>query len=245
MRRSFWRAASFILRFSLFSAGLLAAALLLGNFFFPSESIPVGVSEEARLTVIIDAGHGGRDGGASADDGTLEKNLNLAVAKKLESLLLSADVRVVMTRHTDIELASPDSEHKKRDDLNARLAMTEEYENAILVSIHMNKFPVAKYSGLQVYYSQNHAGSLVLAEQIQSDARTLKPDNDRAVKAASSSIFLLSHVKIPAVLVECGFLSNPEETALLKTDDYQQKLAMSLYTSILTYLAEISQSGDL
>ncbi len=230
---------NFVLRFSFFSMVFIAAALFLGKALFPPESIPVGTDEDNRFTVILDAGHGGRDGGASADDGTLEKNLNLAVAKKLEALLLSADIRVVMTRHEDIELASPSSDHKKRDDLNARLAMTEQYENAIFVSIHMNKFPVAKYSGLQVYYSKNHAESLTLAEQIQEDSRSLKADNDRAVKAAGDSIFLLSHAKIPAVLVECGFLSNPEETALLKTEAYQQKLAMSLYTSILTYLSTI------
>ena len=229
---------AFLLRFSLFSAILLGSALFLGRAFFPLEALPVGAEEDSRLTVIIDAGHGGRDGGAVADDGTLEKNLNLAVAKRLEGLLHSADVRVVMTRCEDIELASPNSDHKKRDDLNARLAITEDYENAILVSIHMNKFPIAKYSGLQVYYSPNHEGSLTLAEQIQADSLSLKEDNDRSVKAAGDSIYLLSHAEIPAVLVECGFLSNPEELSLLKTEDYQQKLAMSLYTSIISYLSQ-------
>ncbi len=217
---------------------MIACTLALGRFFFPPELLPAAASEKDRFTVIIDAGHGGRDGGAIADDGTLEKDLNLAVAKKLEAMLRSADVHVVMTRSTDIELASPDSPHKKRDDLNARLSMTEEYENAILVSIHMNKYPVSKYSGLQVYYSPNHTGSLALAEQIQKDALSLKSDNGRTVKSASDAIYLLSHTKIPAVLVECGFLSNYEETALLKSEAYQQKLAMSLYASILTYLTE-------
>lgn len=228
---------AFAIRFSLFSACLLGMTLFLGRTFFPPVAIPAGIDEDDRITVIIDAGHGGRDGGAVADDGTLEKNLNLAVAKRLEALLLSADIRVIMTRSGDIELASPDSDHKKRDDLNARLAITEAYDPAILVSIHMNKFPVAKYSGLQVYYSPNHEDSLALAEQVQADSLTLKPGNNRAVKAAGDSIYLLSHAEIPAVLVECGFLSNPEELSLLKTDDYQQKLAMSLYTSIITYLS--------
>ena len=116
--------------------------------------------------------------------------------------------------------------------------MTEAYENAILVSIHMNKFPIARYNGLQVYYSSNHEGSLTLAEQIQNGALSLNGENDRAVKAAGDSIYLLSHAKIPAVLVECGFLSNPEELALLKTEDYQQKLVMSIYASIMRYLSD-------
>jgi N-acetylmuramoyl-L-alanine amidase len=226
---------TFLLRFSFFSAVFIIATLWLGRTFFPPESIPVGTAEDDRFTVIIDAGHGGRDGGASAADGTLEKHLNLAVAKKLEHLLRLADVRVVMTRSEDIELASPDSDHKKRDDLNARLAMTEQYENAILVSIHMNTFPVAKYSGLQVYYSKNHAKSLTLAEQIQKDSLSLKADNDRTVKASGDSIFLLSHAKIPAVLVECGFLSNPEEAALLANEDYQRALARLLFLAIMEY----------
>ncbi len=227
----------FLLRFTVFSGILLAAALLLGKIFFPPDSLAVGAEEDAKYTVIIDAGHGGRDGGAVADDdGTLEKHLNLAVAQKLKELLETADVRVVMTRSTDTELASPDSSHKKRDDLEARVAMTEDYANAILVSIHMNKFPVSKYSGLQVYYSPNHKESITLAEQIQTDALSLKAENSREVKAAGSSIYLLSHVQIPAVLVECGFLSNYEEKELLKTENYQKMLAMSLYTSIMTYL---------
>ena len=217
---------------------LLGFALFLGKTFFPPEAIPAGTDEAACFTVIIDAGHGGRDGGAVADDGTLEKDLNLAVAKKLADLLLLSDVRVVMTRSEDVELALPTSDHKKRDDLNARLAITETYENAILVSIHMNKFPIARYNGLQVYYSSNHEESLTLAEQIQHDSLSLNGENNRAVKAAGDSIYLLSHTKIPAVLVECGFLSNPEELSLLKTEDYQQKLVMSLYTSIMTYLSD-------
>ena len=238
MRYSVRGAVSFAFRFSLFSAFLLGFALFLGKSFFPPDSIPAGTDEAARFTVIIDAGHGGRDGGAVADDGTPEKDLNLSVAKKLAEMLLLSDVHVVMTRSEDIELASPTSEHKKRDDLNARLAITESYENAILVSIHMNKFPVSRYKGLQVYYSSNHEGSLTLAEQIQTGALSLNGENDRAVKAAGDSIYLLSHVKIPAVLVECGFLSNPEELSLLKTEDYQQKLVMSLYTSIMSYLSD-------
>ena len=159
------------------------------------------------------------------------------MAKKLEALLKTANVRVVMTREHDVELASPDSDHKKRDDLNARLTIAEEAENAIFVSIHMNKFPVAKYSGLQVYYSPNHEKSLTLAERIQADAASWSVGNARRPKAADDNIYLLYHMEIPAVLVECGFLSNYEEKELLKTDAYQKKLAVSIYASLLQYLS--------
>lgn len=236
----FKRFFTFFLQFSVFSLLMLGASVLLGNIIFnedATQSTGAPMNTVPTYTVIVDAGHGGRDGGASADDdGTLEKDLNLAVAKKLSALLESANVRVVMTRESDIELADPSSDHKKRDDLNARLALAEEQENAIFVSIHMNKFPVAKYSGLQVYYSPNNTESAILADRIQADSTMLNPDNARKTKAADDNIYLLSHLEIPAVLVECGFLSNYEEKELLKTDDYQKKLAMSIYTSIIQYL---------
>lgn len=220
---------------------MLGTALLLGNLLFRGETAKSASLDDPAPTchtVIIDAGHGGRDGGASADDdGTLEKDLNLAVAKKLAALLETANVRVIMTRDSDIELADPASDHKKRDDLNARLAIAAEAENAIFVSIHMNKFPVEKYSGLQVYYSPNNEKSALLARQIQADSTALAPANDRKIKAADENIYLLSHIEIPAVLVECGFLSNFEEKERLKTDDYQKKLAVCLYASILQYLS--------
>ena len=194
-------------------------------------------SAKSEITVIIDPGHGGRDGGASTEDGVLEKDLNLAVALKLRALLSEADVNVVMTRDRDIMLASDDSSHKKRDDLNARLAMSEKYDNCIFVSIHMNKFPVAKYSGLQVYYSPNNEESARLAEVIRNNTVTyLQKDNTRNTYAADSSIYILNNIKVPAVLVECGFLSNPEEAALLQTDEYQNKLAAIVFASVIDYL---------
>ncbi len=227
----------FAFRFSFFSCLFLFTAFLIGKGFFPPDSLPAGTKDEDRLTIVIDAGHGGRDGGAVADDdGTLEKHLNLAVAKKLQALLESADIRVIMTRETDTELALPDSPHKKRDDLQNRLRLAQAYPNTVFISIHMNKFPVAKYNGLQVYYSPNHKDSIKLAEQIQRDSRILKSENNRETKAAGSNIYLLSHIQVPAVLVECGFLSNYEEKECLKTEEYQTKLALSLYCSILNYL---------
>ena len=156
------------------------------------------------------------------------------MAMKLAALMKTADVNVVVTRDADIELADPSSKHKKLDDLNARVAIASENENSVLVSIHMNKFPVSKYSGLQVYYSGNNEGSKALADMIQNGAAA----NLDETKPAGDSIYLLSHLQIPAVLVECGFLSNYEEKELLKTDEYQMKLAMSIYTSVIEYISE-------
>ena len=232
---------SFFVKFSICACLLLGFALGAGNILFPYDRNVFGNgSQPGKIrTVVIDAGHGGRDGGAVAEDGTLEKHLNLAVALQLKALLESADIRVVMTRETDIELASPDSPHKKADDLKAREKLAESCENAVFVSIHMNRFPVEKYKGLQVYYSENHENSLILAQTIQNvSEETLRNTQDRKVKPAGDSIYLMAHLEIPAVLVECGFLSNPEELSLLKNEAYRKKLAMCLYASLMGYFAE-------
>ena len=232
----FWRRISFLFGFS------VVCMLIVGVTYFAGERITSAGGDEpasasGKITVIIDAGHGGRDGGASTDDGVLEKDLNLAVALKLRALIAELDVNVVMTRETDVMLADESSEHKKRDDLNARLAMSKEYENCIFVSIHMNKFPVEKYSGLQVYYSGNNEESAALAEAIQAKAcEFLRKGNARTVKEADSSIYILHNIEVPAVLVECGFLSNNEEAALLQTEEYQNKLAAVIFAAVAEHI---------
>ncbi len=232
----FWRQISFLFCYSAVCIILVAVTYFAGEKITERER-NTSVSAEERVTVIIDAGHGGRDGGASTEDGVLEKDLNLAVAKKLESLLSLSEVNVVMTRETDVMLAEESSSHKKLDDLNARLAIAEENENCIFVSIHMNKFPVEKYRGLQVYYSKNHEGSRVLADMIQEKtAAHLQSGNARLTKAADSSIYILHHIEVPAVLVECGFLSNNEEAELLQNEEYQASLAALIAASVLEFI---------
>lgn len=172
--------------------------------------------------VLIDPGHGGFDGGTTAADGTLEKQINLAISLTLRDLLLVCGVPVRMTRQTDIAVGE-----KKVEDMRYRL---EQYENADqVISIHQNHFSVAKYHGTQVFYSVNHSESEQLARMLQqSVVEHLQPDNNRQIKPATDGIFLLHHTTKPAVLVECGFLSNWEELDLLKKSDYQQELAFAL-----------------
>ena len=243
-KKLFQNSCSFFFRFCISALLLLSVALGFGNLLFRGEnevSANTALSEK-KITVVIDPGHGGRDGGAVGSDGTLEKDLNLAVALKLKALLESIDVQVVMTRDTDIELASPDSPHKKADDLKTRLQLAQSQENAVFVSIHMNNFPIEKYRGLQVYYSENHPFSLTLAQTVQDTAQNaLKNTNDRKVKPAGDSIYLMSHLEIPAILVECGFLSNEEERELLKSEQYQKKLALALCAALLEYISAEAQ----
>lgn len=231
---------SFFLKFCISSVLLLATAIGFGKLLFSFEHLDVSntsLSNE-KITVVIDPGHGGRDGGAVGEDGTLEKNLNLSVALKLKAILESADIHVIMTRETDIELASPDSPHKKADDLKTRLQLAQNQKNAVFVSIHMNKFPIEKYRGLQVYYSENNPESLLLAQTVQNTVQdALQNTNDRKVKPAGDSIYLMTHLEMPAILVECGFLSNETERELLKDENYQKKLALCLSAALISYIS--------
>lgn len=194
------------------------------------------------FTVVIDAGHGGEDGGAVSKSGMAEKDINLAIAQKLQQMLQANGIPVVMTRETDTLLYDRTVDYrgrKKALDLAARKKIGEETENSIFVSIHLNAYPQSQYKGLQVWYSPNNEQSRALAESIQSTVKEcLQPENNRAVKQATSSIYLLHHLQTPAVLVECGFLSNPEEARLLASDDYQNELAFLIFTAILDHGAE-------
>lgn len=194
-------------------------------------------SEKELPTVIIDAGHGGTDGGASGIGSVVEKDLNLDIALRLSDILSAAGIPNRLTRSEDIMLENPGSSSKKNGDLAARKKIAESYTNAVFVSIHMNSFPIRKYSGLQVYYSPNNEKSRELAEIIQNDvAKRLQPENKRQIKAATSNIYLLDNLNCPAVLVECGFLSNPEECTLLADEAYRRKLTLALACSVCKYI---------
>ena len=187
----------------------------------------------SRPIIVIDAGHGGEDGGASGEDGTKEKDLNLLVAQSLADILTAAGYDVRMTRTDDRLLYDLYGDltdykgHKKTYDLRNRLRFTEEAGADLLLSIHMNKFPQPQYSGLQVYYSPTAPESRTVAEVIRNYTKLyLQPENERETKAATSSIYLLHRIQRPAVMVECGFLSNEEELSRLKDDTYRRQLAL-------------------
>lgn len=197
--------------------------------------------QNTSYTVVIDAGHGGEDGGAVSKSGLTEKDINLSIALKLKELLREKGVSVVLTRETDVLLYDRNTDfegRKKALDLEARRILGESVPNGIFVSIHMNSFSQESSHGLQVWYSGNHALSMSLAQVIQDNAReSLQQENHRRIKAAGSSIYLLEHLTVPAVLVECGFLSNPSEAEHLGSAAYQEQLAKTLCDSILQWLA--------
>ena len=197
--------------------------------------------KQYKYTVIVDAGHGGFDGGAVAIDGTSEKNINLKIAEKLKSMLELNGVNVIMTRESDTAINDYGTKihTKKKSDMQNRLEFMEENPDAVFVSIHLNKFTTSAASGAQVFYSDNFEDSGVLAESIKHSIVTLlEPENNRSIKKGTSSTYLLYNAKIPAVLVECGFLSNKRDLENLKSDEFQAKMAFAISEGILNYYKE-------
>ena len=192
-----------------------------------------------KITVIIDPGHGGADGGAVTENGIEEKIINLRISEYIRDFCLLSGVDCILTRNNDSMLIPKysGSAHKKRADLIARTEIASMYDNGIFISIHQNKFENSRYSGLQVFYSKNNRMSAVLAETIKNTNRELiSPGNLREIKPVGNEIFVLDNIFIPAVLVECGFLSNSVEASKLNSDKYQRELAFMIYTSIMKYV---------
>lgn len=188
--------------------------------------------------LIIDAGHGGLDGGASSANGMVESTINLAVAHKLEFLAQFFGVKTVMTRTTE-ELDYPDSaktvREKKNWDQKTRAELISSISNAVLISIHQNTYPDPRPRGSQVLYGAAR-GSQELGELAHNLLiEMLNPENRRVAEPISDKIYLMRKAQCPAILVECGFMSNAQESALLVDNEYQTKLAMVLLASYLRY----------
>ena len=237
----------YIIRFIAFVLMFIFLGSSIGAFWrYLGKSIGSALEIDASLkkgcTVIIDAGHGGEDGGATALSPVPEKDLNLDIAKTLYEMLGMCGVDVIMTRNDDVSLSCNEGSTRKGRDLAARRIIAENTENAVFVSIHMNSFAIEKYSGLQVYYSPNNAQSKALADTVQSYVKsTLQSDNQRKTKSGGD-IYLLEKLSCPTILVECGFLSNAEESALLNDANYRRRLALVLCAAIYDF-ARISSEN--
>ncbi len=240
--------AMYLLFCLLFTLSSLALSCAAGELF--SRGTKAGSARAADTSpdkavarpLIIDAGHGGEDGGAVGVNGVLEKDLNLSVAEGTASLALLFGIPHSMTRTEDAMLYDKYGElddyggKKKSLDLRNRLRTAEDADALVFLSIHMNKFTSPAYSGLQVYYSPNTENGRILAESVQSYARIhLQKDNSRQAKQADSSIYLLHRLKMPAILVECGFLSSPSECALLSEQSYRASLSCTVFVPTAEY----------
>ncbi len=190
--------------------------------------------------IVVDAGHGGIDGGTSGYGG-LEKNINLAISKYLKSYLEQSGAKVIMTRESDISLGERENtiREKKRTDIKERKSIVDNISPDIFVSIHQNFFSESKYKGAQTFYESNNINSFKLAGIVQEALRNnLDKKNNRNIAEVSNSKALFRDLKVPAILIECGFLSNKEEAELLKSKEYQQKLAHAIYIGISQYFCQ-------
>jgi len=188
--------------------------------------------------IVIDAGHGGRDGGASGRSGLKEKDVNLEIAKKLKQYIEMNGGVAVMIREEDNGLYSMETSNKKREDMKNRKEIIKESGADLLISIHLNSFPQAKYYGAQVFYFEGSKPSQWLAKVMQQELRRVLDKNNDRVEKSTNSYFILKDNDIPSILVECGFLSNEEEERLLSQPWYQEKIAWSLYVGMLKYFTE-------
>lgn len=219
------------------TAGMLCAVVLA----FAVGHVPlatVGQHAAVRPRITVDAGHGGMDGGAVAPDGTEEKTLNLAIASTLADILRLCGCEVTMTRTDDTMLGGEADtvRRKKVADMQERLKLFEQADCS--VSIHQNMFGLSSCRGSQVFYSDNNPLSKRLGALIREELITrLQPDNERVLKAGGKDIYLLHKTMRPAVLVECGFLSNADELRQLEDEAYQRELSFAIACGILRYIA--------
>jgi N-acetylmuramoyl-L-alanine amidase len=180
--------------------------------------------------------HGGSDPGKIGLNNLLEKDINLAIAKKLKVCLEKAGFEVVMTREADESVKGPEQGNKKSTDMRNRCAKIRETKPAMAVSIHQNSYTTPEVKGAQVFYYTNSAEGKKLAEGLQTAlVEGVDPENHREAKG-NTSYYLLKKTDVPLAIVECGFLSNPEEAGLLATKEYQEKVAEAVCTGILKYL---------
>lgn len=195
-------------------------------------------ANKTQKTVIVDAGHGNFDGGAVVD-GVLEKDINLKIANSLSNMLKSAGFKVICTRTDDSSTESDPSATiaaRKRSDLNNRLEILKQNPDAILISIHLNKFSSPSAKGAQMFYAPKNEDAKKLAECLKTSVKDLlQSENHRTTKAGTKSTFLLYYSPIPAVIAECGFMSNEAEFLSLQTEKYQSQMAFAIFCGILKY----------
>lgn len=230
-----------IKRFSIILCCCFLAVLFTYAGRTPVEFVPAMAVPVSNKVVIIDAGHGTPDEGAENNDGLTEAKLNLAIALKLQKLLESSGSTVILTRSNDnaiYELNSTTISQKKVSDIKNRVKIGNNSSADAFISIHLNKIPQGQYWGWQTFYKDGNEKSKKLATCIQSNLNeTISTDNNR-VPHPINNVYIIKHVEIPTTIVECGFLSNEEESKKLVTDSYQDKLAWGIYNGIMNYFAD-------
>ena len=203
------------------------------NKYISTVSLPI-----SEKVIVVDAGHGVPDEGAESSNGTTEAETNLKIALKLQNLLEQSGSTVILTRSDENAIYDLDSKtlkQKKISDIHNRVKIGNESQADIFISIHLNKIPQPQYDGWQTFYREGDEEGAKLAKQIQENlSKTIDKENNRVAKTIDN-IYIIKHVEIPTTIVECGFLSNPEEEKKLLNDEYQNKLAWGIYNGIINY----------
>ncbi len=228
---------------SLAALGVLGA---LGVWLLEQGPAAATIAQAARPTVVIDPGHGGEDGGAVAADGTVESAINLDVARRLDAILTFWGCDTKLLRSEDVSLHDPEAQtirQKKVSDIHNRVAAVNALPNPRLISIHQNFFPQSQYHGAQVFYANGPLGQPWAVLTQKNLKGCLDAENNRQEKPISHDVYLMNHISCPAILVECGFLSNPEECARLQDPGYQTALAAAIAASYLQYANEEGESA--
>lgn len=217
--------------------GMTCVALCLNVFTGLSQKIAASSPTNGERVIVIDAGHGDFDPGAVAADGTQEKGINLSIALQLRDLFLLNGYTVVMTREDDTTLDDPaDGLSAKTSDTRNRSALADSFGDAVFISIHQNAFADTSQHGTQVFFGTRNERSEPLAKAIMASVVAhVQPDNRRETKRGTDSIYILTHTNAPTVLVECGFMTNEQELALLKDETYQKQLAWAVFLGYLDY----------
>lgn len=185
--------------------------------------------------IVVDAGHGGFDPGKVGTAGTLEKDINLLIAKKLKNVLEDSGYQVIMTRESDMALCDSSAARKKMEDLMSRVKIINDNQPALAVSIHQNSFS-AGTKGAQVFYYQDSEQSREFASVLQNTVKEELADGNKRVEKGNGSYYMLKKTEGVFAIIECGFLSNPTEEVMLNSDDYQQKMAEAIAEGIERYL---------
>lgn len=202
-------------------------------------ALPTAAATSTKPVIVLDAGHGGLDSGAVGATGVLEKDVNLSIVLALRDMFEMSGFEVVLTRDEDISIYDPGIEgirNQKLNDMDNRLEIIQKYPDSIFLCIHQNNFTDPKYFGGQMFYNNNNPQNRTFAQIMQNKFAQLQPGNGREIKLTGEELFLLKSNKNPSLMIECGFLSNPEEEQKLSTWEYQQKVAFTIYGGVMEFI---------
>ncbi len=217
---------------------ILGIVISLGYFKYANSAVETFGLATASKTIVIDPGHGGFDPGKVGTTGVHEKEINLKIALKIKAHLEQSGAHVVMTRTEDIDLDGDDTKQRKKEDMIKRAEKVNASNGDIMISIHQNSFPESNVKGGQVFFHKDSENGRVLAQHIQKAIQTHGDKENKRVAKHNGDYYILKTTKMPAVIIECGFLTNPEEERKLNTDQYQEQIAWSIYLGIIEYFQE-------